>query len=281
MKLLNDKTSAQKPFNPEVKGLLFMVIISVIRTCPMCVCKRTRFCCSSLLIHMNHQIRSYTGALAFCSSICYSLEDRVPPLSQAVSSITLNFPICDYIWVNVIAFLNYDPLNCDWANVILFKSNNIYLLHFSNVTIFTLLQITWPINIVYLGWRNNELQPIRNSDTCTVISITGLKNWTPLHFHHCCQIILNTLRPRQNGRHFADDTFNRIFVNENVRISINISLKFVPKGLINNIPELVQIMAWRWPGDKPLSEPMTVSLLTYICVTRPQWVTIWLSLPKS
>ena len=50
---------------------------------------------------------------------------------------------------------------------------------------------------------------------------------------------INTLRPRQNGRHFADDTFKRIFMNVNVRISINISLKLVPKGLINNIPALV------------------------------------------
>ena len=83
---------------------------------------------------------------------------------------------------------------------------------------------------------------------------------------------INTLRPRQNGRHFADDTFKRIFMNENVRISINISLKFVPKGLINNIPTLVQIMAWRRPGDKPLSEPMMISLPTHICGTRPQWV---------
>ena len=57
-------------------------------------------------------------------------------------------------------------------------------------------------------------------------------------------------------------------------ISIDISLKFVPKGPINNIPALVQIMAWRRPGDKPLSEPMMVSLLTHICVTRPQWVNI-------
>ena len=31
-------------------------------------------------------------------------------------------------------------------------------------------------------------------------------------------------------------------------------------------------MAWRRPGDKPLSEPMMVSLLTHICVARPQWV---------
>ena len=83
-----------------------------------------------------------------------------------------------------------------------------------------------------------------------------------------------TLRPRQNGRHFADDTFKRVFMNENVRISINISLKCVPKGLINNIIALVQIMAWRRPGDKPLSEPMMVNSLTHICVTRPQWVNI-------
>ena len=82
----------------------------------------------------------------------------------------------------------------------------------------------------------------------------------------------NTLRPRQNARRFADDTFKRIFLNENARISIKISLKFVPKGSINNNPALVQIMAWRRSGDKPLSEPMMVSLLTHICGTRPQWV---------
>ena len=51
-----------------------------------------------------------------------------------------------------------------------------------------------------------------------------------------------------------------------------ISLMFVSKGPINNIPSLVQIMAWGRPGDKPLSNLMLVSLLTQICVTRPQWV---------
>ena len=83
---------------------------------------------------------------------------------------------------------------------------------------------------------------------------------------------INSLRPRQNGRHFPDDTFKRIFLYENVRISIKISMKFVPKGPTNNCPSLVQTMAWRRPGDKPLSEPMMVRLLTDICVTRPQWV---------
>ena len=39
-------------------------------------------------------------------------------------------------------------------------------------------------------------------------------------------------------------------------ILITISLKFVPRDPIDNIPALVQIMAWRRIGDKPLSEPM-------------------------
>ena len=81
---------------------------------------------------------------------------------------------------------------------------------------------------------------------------------------------INTLRPRQNGRLLPDDIFKSIFSNENARISIKISLNFVPKGPINNIPALVQIMAWRRPGDKPLSEPMMVGLPTHICVNQPQ-----------
>ena len=87
---------------------------------------------------------------------------------------------------------------------------------------------------------------------------------------------LNTLRPRQNGHHFADDISKCIFLNENVRIPTKISMMFVPKGPINNIPALVQIMAWCRPGNKPLSEPMMVSLTMHICVTPPQWVNmIW------
>ena len=52
------------------------------------------------------------------------------------------------------------------------------------------------------------------------------------------------------------------------------SLKFIPKGPINNIPALVPIMAWRRPSDEPLSEPMMVSLSTHISFIRPQWVNL-------
>ena len=84
---------------------------------------------------------------------------------------------------------------------------------------------------------------------------------------------VNTLGPRQNGCQSPDDTFKCIFLNENVRILIEISLKFVPKGPIDNKPALAQIMAWRWPGDKPLSEPMLAS------VSGPQWVKMFFTSP--
>ena len=92
------------------------------------------------------------------------------------------------------------------------------------------------------------------------------------YFNWACEHDFNTFRPRQNCRHFAGDIFKYIFLNENIRISLKISLKSVPNVLITNIPTLVQIMAWRRPGTKPLSEPMMVILVTNMCVTRPQWV---------
>ena len=52
---------------------------------------------------------------------------------------------------------------------------------------------------------------------------------------------------------FGDNIFKCIFLNENVWIPIQVSLKFIPKGIINILPALVQTMAWRRPGGKPLS----------------------------
>ena len=82
--------------------------------------------------------------------------------------------------------------------------------------------------------------------------------------------ILNALG--QNSHHFADDVFKCIFVNEQVLISLKISLEFVPNVRANNIAALVQTIAWRRPGDKSLSEQTMVSLLMHICVTWHQWV---------
>ena len=69
----------------------------------------------------------------------------------------------------------------------------------------------------------------------------------------CC---LTHLPREKNGRHFADDIFRCIFVNEYFRILIRISLKLVSNDPIDNNPALVKIMAWRRKGDKSLSQPM-------------------------
>ena len=57
--------------------------------------------------------------------------------------------------------------------------------------------------------------------------------------------IIQHISPWKNGRHFPDDIFNNIFMNEKFCILIQISLKFVPKGIIDNIQAMVQIMHWR------------------------------------
>ena len=100
----------------------------------------------------------------------------------------------------------------------------------------------------------------RNSCRFRCLSV-GTVTWRSLGWV-CIEYVwlgnhINTLRPIQNGRHFPDDISKCILLSENVLISIKISLKFVPKDPINNIPALT--MAWRRPGDKPLSEPMLVS----------------------
>ena len=81
-----------------------------------------------------------------------------------------------------------------------------------------------------------------------------LSRYEPLSAYR--NIFLNTLRPRQDGRLFGDDSFKRIFPNEKVWISIEISLKFVSKGSINIKRAVVQIMVWHRTGDKALSEPI-------------------------
>ena len=83
-----------------------------------------------------------------------------------------------------------------------------------------------------------------------------LNQWWPTSLIHDLNQEIHWGRDKMVAISQTDETFNHIFVNENVRISIKFSLKFVPKGPINNIPALIQIMAWRHPGGKPLSEPM-------------------------
>ena len=81
-------------------------------------------------------------------------------------------------------------------------------------------------------------------------SQTSHATWTIFGYHNPI-ILLNIWRSEQIGRHFPDSILKWIFFCENVEILIEISLKFVPRGPINNITALVQIMACHQPGDKP------------------------------
>ena len=54
----------------------------------------------------------------------------------------------------------------------------------------------------------------------------------------------------------ADGIFTSIFLNEKDSVPMQISLEFICKSPIDNTPTLVQVMAWRWRGDKSLPEPM-------------------------
>ena len=82
----------------------------------------------------------------------------------------------------------------------------------------------------------------------------------------CNLYFINTLRPIQNDGHFLGNNFTCNLLNENVWITINISLKFVPKCQIQTIPALVQIMAWCRTGHKPLPE----AVMTWFTGTRRQ-----------
>ena len=59
--------------------------------------------------------------------------------------------------------------------------------------------------------------------------------------------------------------FPWIFCNENIWISIEISLTSVSKLQIKNIPGLVDMIALHRLGNTPLSEPMMTRLPTHIC----------------
>ena len=101
--------------------------------------------------------------------------------------------------------------------------------------------------------------------------------------------LVNTLRSRQDVRHFADDIFTCIVFNENCCILINCHRNMFARVQLTIIEHWFrfwggairrQTIIWTNDdglapsGDKPLSEPMMVSLPTHIGVARPQWVNV-------
>ena len=155
---------------------------------------------------------------------------------------------------------------------------SIYLSHHTMLgSIYYLIAVCWDHTHIFAHWNKGTLQfwkmPISYQlhvvilvqSSCLMLFVVYLAKWTwfsPLTHRGW----------KKNSCLFPNNIFKWIFMNENVWIPIKMSLNFVPNVPINNIPALVQIMAWWRPGAKPLSEPMMVSLLMHMCITRPQWV---------
>ena len=131
---------------------------------------------------------------------------------------------------------------CDNHNII-----NLYYLY----EIYIYVNKIWNLkksNLISLSSANRYSRHLTFRDMMCLMQV----QWMPplgIHF-------INLSPFGQNGRHFADDIFRCIFMNEKLCILMKIWLKFVPKGPIDNNPALVQIMAWCRKGDKPLSQPM-------------------------
>ena len=143
-----------------------------------------------------------------------------------------------------------------------------YMRHCKKELMAVIMSVHWLVYSVALCGvmtDDSDLSPL-SADKYAVIIIIGqvalvvITDNTKLVSYHDCPIAtetmltnmgnlpFNALRPKQNSRHFPDNIFKCIFFNENIWTSIKISLRFVTKGPINNIPALVQIMAWRRPA---------------------------------
>ena len=123
----------------------------------------------------------------------------------------------------------------------------------------------------YLWYKNNANKPTFLRFGCPSMIWFLFHKQLPFRMCWKCHFVL-THWDRDDMDAITQTTFSSAFFWKKMFELWLISLKFAPKGSINNMSALVQIMVWCHPGDKPLSEPMMVSLLTHICVTRPQWV---------
>ena len=105
-------------------------------------------------------------------------------------------------------------------------------------------------------WYINSSVYLPGCDVALALFLHTIPSGIQILRQNVAYLSINSSIPGQNDRHFADDIFECIFMNEKFDISIRISLKFIPEGSIDNKWALVQVMTWRRTGDKPLPEPM-------------------------
>ena len=112
-----------------------------------------------------------------------------------------------------------------------------------------------PIQIFFLCHQCNEMFNVPTSlrqhlDHVCITSTLCLVTFKLRQICMCCKLLLTHL-PLAKMTTISQTMFSEAF-----SLMKKISMKFVPKGPIDNKPALFQIMAWRQTGDKPLSKPM-------------------------
>ena len=113
----------------------------------------------------------------------------------------------------------------------------------------------WPVNSPHKGPVTRKMLPFDETSPCVTWPF-GVSAWDLIVARRRTRIRFMGLDYQLIPRHFADGIFRCIFMNEKFCIVIPISIEFVPKGSIDNKSILIQVMAWRRTGDKPISEPM-------------------------
>ena len=94
-----------------------------------------------------------------------------------------------------------------------------------------------------IGGKSGQISPTACFFVLIFLTIETMNNPITFRKSKCIfeyvKVTNDTLKARHNGRHFPDDIFELIFLNENVWIAIEILFKFVPRGPVNNISALV------------------------------------------
>ena len=161
-----------------------------------------------------------------------------------------------HIYTNTYTYIGLCYLSMPSAGTMLAAKSHIFS------SKYVLLSFYIPHHFLWSGWHNLKLRLrsykilqhfkwyMWNDKYQSEITIAD-KLIHQLNFLPATSKYINTLR--QNGCQLPGNIFECIFLNDKISVLIKISLKFAPKGLISNIPALVQIMAWCRPGNTYLN----------------------------
>ena len=116
----------------------------------------------------------------------------------------------------------------------------------------------WAVNSAHKGPITRNIFPF-DDVIIIMVATAGQLQVKYITWYHNCHIIIPlflihiiTHWGRDKISAISQTKFSNAFFNENVWLSFKISLKCVPKAQISNISAYVQILTWRWSGDKPL-----------------------------